>query len=175
MKSQKCGNNHDGLYGSGKFCSRSCANSRTHSEKTKQKMSKALKGNQPWNTGTKLSDEHKEKIAHSSTGKIRPRIPDNEVFVENCSVARHVIKKRIIRDKLLDYKCAICGQEKIWNGKELSLQLDHINGINNDHRLKNLRFLCPNCHTQQDTYSAKNRLNALRQPKKYVTKKNISV
>lgn len=38
----------------------------------------------------------------------------------------------------------------------LTLQLDHINRVNNDHRLTNLRFLCPNCHSQTDTYAGKN-------------------
>lgn len=42
-------------------------------------------------------------------------------------------------------------------GQSLSLQLDHINGINNDHRLENLRFLCPNCHSQTNTYAGKNK------------------
>jgi len=165
MKCQKCGSDHDGSYGSGKFCSRSCSNSRSHSEETKQKVSKTLKGSQPWNTGSTLSDEHKDKIAHYNKGKIRPRIPDDDAFVLNGSLARHVVKKRIMRDKLLDYKCSCCGLGDSWNGKMLSLQLDHINGINNDHRLENLRFLCPNCHTQQDTYAAKNIVN----------KKNITV
>ena len=41
--------------------------------------------------------------------------------------------------------------------KKLSLQLDHINGINNDHRIENLRFLCPNCHSQTETYAGKNK------------------
>jgi DNA-directed RNA polymerase subunit RPC12/RpoP len=40
--------------------------------------------------------------------------------------------------------------------KEIILQLDHINGINNDNRIENLRFLCPNCHSQTETYTGKN-------------------
>ena len=159
MKCQKCGSDHDASYGSGKFCSRTCSNSRVHSEETKQKVSKALKGSQPWNTGSTLSAEHKDKIAHYNKGKIRPRVSDDDAFVLNSSLARHVIKKRIMRDKLIEYKCFCCNLSDSWNGKMLSLQLDHINGINNDHRLENLRFLCPNCHTQQDTYAAKNILN----------------
>ena len=48
-----------------------------------------------------------------------------------------------------------CGISE-WLGNPLALQLDHINGVNNDHRLTNLRFLCPNCHSQTDTYAGKN-------------------
>lgn len=55
-----------------------------------------------------------------------------------------------------EYKCAICGQEPIWNGRELVLTLDHINGINNDDRLDNLRWLCPNCDRQTQTFGGKN-------------------
>jgi hypothetical protein len=44
-----------------------------------------------------------------------------------------------------------------WNDQKLSLHLDHINGINNDNRLENLRFLCPNCHSLTDNYCGKNR------------------
>ena len=80
-----------------------------------------------------------------------------EVFVQNSTYARHNLKRRILKDNLIPYKCAICGQEPVWNGKELVLVLDHINGINNDNRLENLRFLCPNCNAQQDTFAAKNK------------------
>lgn len=66
------------------------------------------------------------------------------------------LKRRIVRAGLLPYHCAICGIDT-WNGQPLSLQLDHINGINNDHRIENLRFLCPNCHSQTDNYAGKNK------------------
>lgn len=49
----------------------------------------------------------------------------------------------------------MCENIGVWNGKKLSLQLDHINGDHSDNRLENLRFLCPNCHTQTETYCSK--------------------
>ena len=51
----------------------------------------------------------------------------------------------------------LCGNQGSHNGRPLTLQLDHVNGVNNDHRLENIRLLCPNCHTQQDTYAGKNK------------------
>lgn len=81
-----------------------------------------------------------------------------EILVENSNYNnRTSLKKRILDEKLLEYKCALCGNTGEWMGKELSLQLDHKNGKNNDHRLKNLRFLCPNCHSQTETYAGKNK------------------
>lgn len=69
---------------------------------------------------------------------------------------RNIIRKRIIEENLIEYKCAICGISE-WMGNPISLELDHINGVNNDNRLENLRFLCPNCHSQTITYGAKNK------------------
>ena len=84
------------------------------------------------------------------------KIPMDQILVKESTYARHNLKRRLIEENLLQYKCLCCGNEGDHNNKPLVLQLDHINGVNNDHRLKNLRFLCPNCHTQQDTYAAKN-------------------
>lgn len=79
----------------------------------------------------------------------------NEVLVENSSYSRTSLKKKLLKNKILDYKCSICGI-KDWNEKPISLQLDHINGIYNDNRIENLRLLCPNCHSQTENYSGKN-------------------
>lgn len=74
---------------------------------------------------------------------------------ENCKHNRNCLRRFIIKNNVLPYKCAICGISK-WNNKTLSLEIDHINGINNDNRLENLRFLCPNCHSQTTTYGSRN-------------------
>ena len=80
---------------------------------------------------------------------------NEEVFCEHSTYSRHSLIKRIIKDDLLEYKCSECGNIGEWNGKKLSLQLEHINGIHDDNRLNNLTFLCPNCHTQTKTYGGK--------------------
>lgn len=53
-------------------------------------------------------------------------------------------------------QCCLCDQEPFHNGLPLSLQLDHIDGDPHNNRWDNLRLLCPNCHTQTDTYGFKN-------------------
>lgn len=80
-----------------------------------------------------------------------------DILVKNSPYlgTNHALKKRLLNEKQLEYKCSICGIEE-WNGKELSLQLDHINGDRYDNRIENLRLLCPNCHSQTPTYGAKN-------------------
>lgn len=86
------------------------------------------------------------------------RQPYSEILVENSTYKwTKNLKDRLIRDGLLENVCYVCGQVPIWNGKPLTLQLDHINGVNNDNRIENLRILCPNCHTQTKTYGNKRR------------------
>ena len=65
------------------------------------------------------------------------------------------LSKRLVKEGYLTYECSICGI-KTWNGEKISLELDHINGIRHDHRLDNLRLLCPNCHSQTPTFKSKN-------------------
>ncbi len=77
------------------------------------------------------------------------------VLKDNCKHTRTVLRRCILKHGLLPYKCDICGITE-WNNKTLSLELDHINGKNNDNRLENLRFLCPNCHSQTSTYGSRN-------------------
>lgn len=84
------------------------------------------------------------------------RFSNEKVFSVGSTYPRHKLKARIIAQKLIEYECEDCENDGDWNGKKLVLQLDHKNGINNDHRLENLRFLCPNCHSQTENYAGKN-------------------
>lgn len=79
----------------------------------------------------------------------------NDVFCINSTVSQSVLRSWTLKENVLSYKCNICGLEPEWNGALLTLQLDHINGINNDNRLNNLRWLCPNCHSQTKTFCGK--------------------
>ena len=107
----------------------------------------AKKGSTPWNKGKKIG----LTAYHSSIRK-----DDSEVFVENSTYARHNLKKRILSNNLIEYKCQCCGIGPEWLGKPMPLILDHINGIHNDNRLENLRFVCSNCDSQLPTYKARN-------------------
>jgi hypothetical protein len=87
--------------------------------------------------------------------------PNEIVFIENSPlVGGPKLTKRLIALGW-EYKCVHCGINE-WNGKPLSLHLDHINGIRNDNRFDNLRFLCPNCHQQTETWGNKRNNNGRR-------------
>lgn len=90
------------------------------------------------------------KLAYKE-GKLK-KISDESMFTVNSTVARSAVKNRIISKNLIEYKCNYCNNIGIWNDTKISLILDHINGIRNDHRLNNLRFLCPNCNATLETH-----------------------
>lgn len=87
--------------------------------------------------------------------KTEKQVDPKKLLKENSKHSRTVLRRYILKNELIPYRCAICGCVE-WQGKTLSLELDHINGMNNDNRLENLRFLCPNCHSQTTTYGSRN-------------------
>lgn len=107
----------------------------------------------------KLDSNRKLSIKNNAerTNRIKKRSELSDILVENSKYTNnHALKLRLVKEGVLEYKCKICGINE-WMGKPISLQLDHKNGVHNDYRLENLRLLCPNCHSQTDTYGAKNR------------------
>lgn len=84
--------------------------------------------------------------------------PLEEILIKESTYSRCHLKRRLIKANLLKEECIICGQKPEWKGKKLVLVLDHINGTNNDNRIKNLRLLCPNCNSQTDTFAGRSNL-----------------
>ena len=81
-----------------------------------------------------------------------------EILVKNSTYNNgNNLKKKLYKAELKEEICEICSIGPEWNGKELVLQIDHINGDHHDNRIENLRILCPNCHTQTDTFCSKNK------------------
>ena len=106
------------------------------------------------NLSTKLLDDNRTK--YGFTPRRSNKITDDEIFIENSSYFnRGKIKIKLVNDYNFKYECSECGIGDTYNDKNITLQLDHINGVNDDNRIFNLRFLCPNCHSQTTTYSGK--------------------
>ena len=79
----------------------------------------------------------------------------DEILKKNTNFKSDSLKKRLIAEGLKEWKCEKCGNEGIWNGEKLTLELHHKNGNHFDNRLENLQILCPNCHSQTDNYRSK--------------------
>ena len=82
---------------------------------------------------------------------IRELIPLVEIMVEDSSYNGSHLSKRLRREKILPERCSRCKRTE-WEGQPITLELDHINGNNRDHRFENLRLLCPNCHSLTVTW-----------------------
>ena len=76
---------------------------------------------------------------------------EENIFIENSTASQSTLRRWYKKGEYTPYICSICGQEPEWQGKPLTLILDHINGKNHDNDLSNLRWVCPNCNQQLET------------------------
>lgn len=97
---------------------------------------------QGWNVGLKFNPNPKKEI--------------KDILIENSYYQSYKLKNRLFNENLKERRCECCGLT-IWQGKEIPLELHHINGNNKDNRLENLKILCPNCHALTDNYCGLNK------------------
>lgn len=122
--------------------------------------------NIPYNNRSTLQkkiDEYNIDISHFT---FKPQkhnlnyVPAKEYLTENSHIRQQDLKKKLIKEGYKEDRCEECGCPNIWNGKPITLQLHHINGNSSDNRLENLQILCPNCHSQTDTFTGRNSDNS---------------
>lgn len=108
------------------------------------------------NICTSKFSENFKKLKLEEMRRLTRKKNDVDFFTEDSNIARKAVKLRILQKNLIENKCRDCNLRDLYNDKPIVLQLEHINGINNDNRLENLCFLCPNCHSQTSTYAGRN-------------------
>ena len=147
------------------------ASSLSITEVTKKCGFKACKGGGGRERVVKRIRNLKCDISHfRSTGRQYEKHPRNKIIdyrdvLRKGSISSRVtIREVVLREKLVEYKCCICGNDGFWNGNPLSLQLHHKDGDHTNNEVENLSFLCPNCHSQTENYGGKKNV---RERKKY--------
>jgi hypothetical protein len=135
-----------------KFCNHSCSASYTNKNraivnKCKNCNSSITKRNIYCNNSCQQQYQIKLKIQDFIDGKYA-----GKAFLFNSG---NWLKNFLLEKA--EYKCSCCGIGEEWNNKFLTLQVDHIDGKAYNNTLDNLRIVCPNCHSQTDTYGAKNK------------------
>ena len=151
----KCNSEHEK---EGKYCCRSCANSRVFSEESKEKKRKA-------NVEFYNSMSKEEQLEYNKKRIESYDFPAAQKMVQEKNrqrawskpyeeMSHDSLRKRLLFER--NYTCEDCGTGNVYNGKPLSLELDHVDGNNRNNRIENLRILCPNCHSQTPTHRAKN-------------------
>lgn len=104
----------------------------------------------------KLAEELNIDISHFKVCSKRPSTA-TDIFKIHDKRVNSKVRKYLIDNEIFEYECQKCGLGDVWNGKIITLELDHINGVKEDNTLENLRFLCPNCHSQTETFRGANK------------------
>lgn len=164
---EQCGKEHDGSFGSGRFCSRSCSNKWValhQSDEAKARKIEKGKGNltnagKGWNL-TKEQNKHYARMgaaAAASVKRERRRLWLIEVFegkIDPWDGSYRTLRDCLITFGYKERVCEVCGNRE-WLGEPIPLELHHKDGDRKKNELDNLQLLCPNCHSLTDNYGWK--------------------
>jgi len=158
-KNIKCNKEHDGTFGSGKFCSRGCANSRIKTAETKRKISNSVKSAmQEGRLKTPLLDP----IVIENMIEKRKKTWETKLLAEDFSSLKFGrIRKRVFLEQ--EHKCNRCKLDR-WLNQPLVLELEHKDGDNQNNERGNLEGLCPNCHSLTLTWRGRNKKKVTKEP-----------
>lgn len=159
MICEACGTNHDGSYGSGRFCSNRCSRSfstRGKRDEINKAVSSKLKGKRVGGSGKKQSPEHVAKRLESLKTK-RDLIKAKQVAAAKDKYVSKLFdelsaghkRRRVFEEQ--NFKCVSCGLDE-WLGKPITLEIEHRDGNTSNNARDNLIALCPNCHSYTPTW-----------------------
>ena len=164
MNCKKCRNKFEPSKGLLNYCSMSCRNSRERSDEVKQKISSTMKSgilsgripsfNERLN---RMSNEDRENFIRRMreiTDEQKAKAKENIMTAPFETLSFERLRKRVIYEQ--DEKCNSCGIDE-WMSKPISLELEHKDGNHHNNLRDNLEALCPNCHSQAETYGVKNK------------------
>ncbi len=147
-KCNTCGNNLDFLKRRNKFCSSSCAAKTTNTLRLKKEKKKCL--------FCQKELTHSGKYCNNRCQFENLYLSKIDAWKANVEAPKRAIR-RFLKEKY-GYFCSSCGISE-WNGKPIALEIEHRDGNSSNNLEENLCFLCPNCHSQTDTYKGKNKGN----------------
>lgn len=138
----------------GKFCSRSCANSRQWSAESKEKRSVALKKH--------IAENPEWKVNQLAALDRRVQTQKETIYKKNLAkfLAGEISDRACLKRWLVETRgdiCELCHCTPEWQGKYLSLQVHHLHGPKQN-KPKDLQLVCPNCHSQTESFAGKKKM-----------------